>query len=161
MGKYFSTTAISIVLPGFLKGNTTTSDTLGTELFARQIENAEGKIDSMISARYEITAFTAIPPLLRKLTENISVYNVMMKTGYRANDRNEYMDDFKDANETLDRIIKGHANLTYTDGSVVPTLRKQRIISDKKNYPPIFNLDDETNWDISDSQLSDIEAERE
>lgn len=161
MGAYFSTTSISIVLPGFLKSNTTTSDAEGTSIFSRQIENAEGKVNSAIANRYDISAFTAIPPLLRKLTEDIAIYSVVMKTGYRANNRNQYMDDFKMANETLKSLMSGEMNLCYTDGSAVPTKSSSRILSNTKNYPHIFNLDEPEDWAPGSDRDNDIADTRD
>jgi len=162
MGLYVTTTAISLILPGFLKGNTTTSDTEGTNIFARQIENAESKVNAIIASRYDITRFTSgsIPPLLRKLTEDIAVYNVIRLTGYRSDDRNEYLDDYKRAEETLEKIIKGQINLTYTDGSAVPTIATSRFISSTRNYTPITGLDDPINWQRDPDEINDQKSKR-
>jgi len=157
MGLYLSTTAISLILPGYLKGNTSTSDTAGVNIFSRQIANAESKVNSVIGARYDITAFTSgsIPPLLTKLTEDIAVYNVILLSGYRADDRNEYLDDYKNANETLNQIIAGEINLTFTDGSLVSVKSTKRFLSSTKDYTPIAGLDSETSWKRDSDEISD------
>jgi len=157
MGLYLSTTAISLILPGYLKGNTSTSDTAGVNIFSRQIANAESKVNSVIGARYDITAFTSgsIPPLLTKLTEDIAVYNVILLSGYRADDRNEYLDDYKNANETLNQIIAGEINLTFTDGSLVSVKSTKRFLSSTKDYTPITGLDSETSWKRDSDEISD------
>lgn len=165
MGKYFSTSSISIVLPGFLKGDTTTSDTNGVAIFARAIENTEGYIDSVISRRYEVADFTttSIPPLLRMITENLSIYEVLKKTGYRANDRNAFLDDFKNAQDLLEKIAEGEINLAYTDGSLFPISSSEvsRLKSTTEDYHAITNLDDEQDWEVDKDQLDAIETERE
>jgi len=162
MGKYATTTSISQLLPGFLKGNTTTSDTEGTNIFSKHIERAEAKIDSVIASKYDITGFTSgsIPPLLTKLTEDIAVYNVIRATSYRVDDKNEYLDDYAKANESLEKIIKGEINLTYTDGSVVTPISSNRFLSDKSNYTPIFGLDDPQDWKRDDDEIDDQEDAR-
>jgi len=157
MGLYLSTTAISLILPGYLKGNTSTSDTAGVNIFSRQIANAESKVNSVIGARYDIAAFTSgsIPPLLTKLTEDIAVYNVILLSGYRADDRNEYLDDYKNANETLNQIIAGEINLTFTDGSLVSVKSTKRFLSSTKDYTPVTGLDSETSWKRDSDEISD------
>jgi len=161
MGNYVSTTSFSLMLPGFLKGNTTTADTEGTNFMARQVELAEGKVNAVIASRYDITAFSSIPPLLVKLTEDLAIYSILKKSGYRANDRNEYTDDFKYANEIMKSLINGDMSLTYSNGISVPPISSSLILSDTKDYKQIFNLDDETNWEVDSTRATDIAATRE
>ena len=165
MGVYVTTTSIFVMLPGFLKPGigTVTSDTTGVDIFSRQIDNAEAKVNAVVSIKYNITTFssTAIPPLLRKLTEDISIYNVISKTGYRANDRNEYMDDYKAANDTLQQLIEGKIGLTYTDGSSVAILSSKRFLSDKTGFSPIFGLDNQKNWKRDEDEIDDQSNARE
>lgn len=161
MGSYVSTTSFSMMLPGFLKGNTTTSDTEGTAFMSRQVDLAEGKVNAAIASRYDITGFSAIPPLLSKLTEDIAIYNILKKSGYRANNRNEYTDDFRSAEETLKALTDGEMQLTYTNGSMVTSLASSRLLSNTKDYHDIFNLDDETNWDVDSTRLDDISDTRD
>lgn len=160
MGNYVTSTSYSLMLPGFLKGNTTTADAEGTNFITHQVELAEGKVNASIANRYDITAFTSIPPLLSKLTEDIAIYTILKKTGYRADKRNEYMDDFKIAEDTLKSLNKGEMHLTYTDGSAVTALANSRLLSDTLDYQNIMNLDDETNWDLDQTRIDDIGATR-
>lgn len=160
MGNYATKTSIYLMLPGFLKDNTSAStDSFGTLMFDRQILNAESLVNAAVAPNYSISDFTAIPPLLRKLTEDIAIYNVIKATGYRADDRNEYLDDFERAMDMLDSIRKGETKLTYTNGSDIPVL-SNKILCDKSDYTPIFNLDDPTSWEVDPDQLDDIESER-
>lgn len=155
MGKYVTTTSINLILPHFLKGNTTSSDTVGTDIFSRQIDNAESLVNASIVSRYNITGFTstAIPPLLRQITEKLAIYNVMMITGYAADKRNEYTDDYKQAKTTLTEIKEGTTKLTFTDGSVVAGLGSSRYLSDKTGFTPIFGMDDESNWKRDNDEI--------
>lgn len=157
MGVYVTSTSISIILPGYLKSNTATSDTAGVNIFMRQVDNAEAKVNSVIASRYGISGFTttAIPPLIRKLTEDIAVYNVIRNSGYRADSRNEYMDDYTRAMDTLDKLIKGEINLTYTDGSNVAVLSSKRFLSSTKDYTPIFGLDKAESWKRDKDEMDD------
>lgn len=160
MGSYVTSTSYSLILPGFLKSNTTASDAEGTSIFTRQVNNAEGIVNSAISSRYSISGFTAIPPILRKITEDIAVYNIIKSTGFRANDRNEYLDDFKDSMNLLNEIKGGTTKLTYTNGSLVGQLNTSRFLSNKSDYAPITNLDDQQNWKVDSDELDDIDNDR-
>lgn len=162
MGVYVTSTAYYLMLPGFLKDNTSAStDSFGTAMFNRQVLNAESLINASISPYYSIGDFSAIPPLLRKLTEDISIYNIIKATGYRADDRNEYLDDFKSAIDLLDAINKGMTKLTYTDGSVVPVIVSTRFLSDKEGYTPIMGLDDQTAWERDPDEIEAQDKARE
>lgn len=157
MGLYATTTSISLILPGFLKSNTTTSDSEGVNIFNKHITRAEAKVNSAISSRYSVEGFTSgsIPPLLTKLTEDIATYFVIRSTGYRANDRNEYLDDYKDAMETLEGLMKGNVKLTYTDGSAVAVNTTARFKSSTEDYTPIFGLDTQTSWKRDSDEIED------
>ena len=155
MGSYATTTSISKILPGFLKGNTTTSDTAGMNIFSHQFDNAEAKINAAIASRYDISGFTAIPPLLTKLAEDIAVYRVIRSTGYRVDDKNEYLDDYKDAVNTLKQLMDGEAKLAYTDGSTVAVLSTNRFLSSTKDYTPVAGLDDQDQWKRDSDEVDD------
>lgn len=162
MGVYVSSTAYYLMLPGFLKDQTSAStDTYGSAMIDRQVLNAEGLVNASISPYYSIGDFTAVPPLLRKITEDISIYNVIKATGYRSDDRNEYLDDFKSAIDLLDSINKGTTKLTYTDGSLVPVIVSSRFLSDTKGYTPIFGLDDQYKWQRDVNEIADQKAKRD
>jgi hypothetical protein len=86
---------------------------------------------------------------------------VIKATGYRADDRNEYLDDFKSAIDMLNDLKEGKVKLTYTDGSVVPVISSSRFLSDKDGYTPIFGLDDQQDWKRDDNEISDQSAARD
>lgn len=155
MGVYITSTSISLILPGYLKNNTTTSDTAGVNIFMRQVDNAESKVNSVIASRYDITGFTATPPLLTKLTEDIAVYGIIRASNYRADDRNEYMDDYEKAEDTLQKLINGEINLTYTNGSNVGVLSSNRFLSSSKDYTPVFGMDDAEDWKRDEDEVDD------
>lgn len=157
MGLYATTTSISDILPGFLKSNTSTSDTAGVAIFTKQFQNAEAKINAVIASRYDISGFTSgsIPPLLTKLTEDIAVYRVIRSTGYAVDDKNEYLDDYNQANDTLQQLINGEINLTYTDGSSVAVSSSNRFLSSTKEYTPVTGLDDQTKWKRDSDEVDD------
>lgn len=155
MGRYVTSTSYSTIFPNFLKSNTTTSDAVGLAVMNQQTENAEGVIDATISNRYDISGFTSIPPLLRKLTEDIMIGNVVMKTGYAGQDRNVYMDDYNAARIMLQQLVDGQLNLTYTDGSIIAEKSSSIMLSNSENYTAIFGLDTQTSWKRDDDEIDD------
>lgn len=162
MGVYVTSTAYYLMLPGFLKDNTAAStDTNGVLMFDRQVLNAESIVNASISPYYSIADFTAIPPVLRKITEDVAIYNIIKATGYRADDRNEYLDDFKSAMEILGLINDGKNKLTYTDGSIVPVVASTRFLSSTKGYTPITGLDDQRSWKRDENEIDDQSAARD
>ena len=161
MGEYATTTSISELMPFFLSGNTTTSDSAGASIFARMAVKAESVVNAAVSARYSLP-FTTVPPLLRSLAEDIACYFSLRGSYVQdGQNRQEYMDDYKQALETLEKIEKGSIKLTLTDGSAVPTAYASRFSSNTKDYTPIFGLDDETAWGVDADLLSAQEDARE
>ena len=62
MGVYVTTTSIFVMLPGFLKPGigTVTSDTTGVDIFSRQIDNAEAKVNAVVSIKYKLEVLKCI-----------------------------------------------------------------------------------------------------
>ena len=168
MGDYATTTSISNLLPQFLVGNSTSSDTANTAVFSAQIDRAENTVKSMAGARYDISAFrfgtttTNVPPLLRTLSEDMACW-FAIRAGYVQDGgrRQEYLDDYKEAKSTLTDIRDGKQVLLYTDGTEVPTRATARFLSDTDGYSHIFNMDDEESWDVDADLLDDIADERD
>lgn len=155
MGFYQTTTALSELLPGYLAGNTSTSDTAGVSAFSRYIDDAEAEVNSAIAIRYEMP-FSTVPPLLRTLAGHIACY-IAIRNGFSAEGlhRNQYLDDYKDAKAILKELMDGARRLTYTDGSLVPVNTTGRIKSSSETYTPIFGLDEPTSWDRDPDEVED------
>lgn len=161
MGSYATTTSISNLIPFFLKGNTTTSDTTGVALFSAQVDRAEGEVNSFLSARFAMP-FSTVPPLVRSLTEDIACYYTIRAAYTHDGElQNKFLDDFKSAFVTLESIRDGKTNLAYTDGSLVPSRSSDRYLSNTNDYSPTFNLDSARKWKVSQNRLDDIEDERD
>lgn len=161
MGSYATTTSISNLIPFFLKGNTTTSDTTGVALFSAQVDRAEGEVNSFLSARFAMP-FSTVPPLVRSLTEDIACYYTIRAAYTHDGElQNKFLDDFKSAFETLQSIRDGKTNLAYTDGSLVPSRSSDRYLSNTNDYSPTFNLDSARKWKVSGNRLDDIKDERD
>ena len=159
MGTYATTTSISELLPNFLRGNTTTSDTAGVNLFSRHIDRAEGVVNSHIRARYSLP-FTTIPPIIRTLSEDISCWYAA-RAAYAQDSqlRQEYLDAFQGAMETLKEIREGDLKLAITDGTAVAPLSSNRMLVNTEGYQSTFDMDDPKSWEI-DPDYIDTEINR-
>lgn len=166
MGRYATTTSISLLLPNWLSGNTTTSDTYGTAIWDQASVDAEGEVNSSLVARYDPSSWTttgtpAIPPLVIKLTQDLAcLYAVRAAITQDAQVKNMDLDKWERAHQTLAEIQSGDKKLAYTDGSLVPSRSGQRISSSTQNYAHIFGVDDEKRWGVDSQQIDDLESER-
>lgn len=160
MGTYATTTSIPYLLVNFLKGNSTTGDAFGSTLCSHHINNAEAIVNSHLAVRYSMP-FSPIPPDVRRLSEQIACYNIIKSSTYQdVKQKNPYLDDFKSAFEQLKMYSEGTIPLTYTDGSLVPTLSNNILLSSSDGYTPIFGRDDARNWERDDNEIEDTEASR-
>lgn len=156
MGTYATTTSISELIPQFLSGNTTTSDTAGTNIFSRHIDRAEGVVNSYVATRYSLpfNTTTSIPPLLRTLSEDMACY-FAIRGAYTQDGQNtnQYFPEYRKAMETLEAIKNGQIQLAYTDGSLVSPVSSSRFLSSTENYTPIIGLDDPELWKRDNDEI--------
>ena len=165
MGLYATTSSISELLPNFLRGNTTTSDTAGVNLFSRHIDRAEGVVNSYIRARYSLPFITAttttnVPPIIRTLTEDITCwYTARASYAQDSQLRQEYLDTFKGAMETLGEIRDGELKLAQTAGTAATVLSANRMLSSTEGYQSTFDMDKPSAWEVDPDYL-DTEVNR-
>ena len=166
MGDYATTSSISELVPGYLVGNTSTSDTAGVAVFSRHIDRAEGMVKSFASARYDVSAFrvgtttTNVPPMLRTLAEDIASWYAIRGSYVQDGGRKqEYLSSFEIAADTLKDLRDGKIKLAYTDGSEVPP-RSARFLSSTDGYTPVFGLDAPESWAVDEDQLDDMSSAR-
>lgn len=162
MGAYLSTTALSLLLPGYFTGNTTTSDAEGTLIAQHHIERAEAKINAALALRYTVPfGATAVPPIVRAITEDFTAYNLLKATGFRQGQLNEYIDEYyKDSSEILKKLSAGEMPLTATDGSLVAVKSTSRYLSSSENYEMTFNIDKPENWSENTTEQEDVSDTR-
>lgn len=163
MGTYATTTSISELMPGYLIGNTTTSDTPGVNLFSRHIDRAEGIVNAYIGTRYNIVAMTTTnyPPIMRTLSEDIACWYAARAAYVQdGGKKQEYLDKFEMAMDTLKDIRDGETGLTYTNGAEVPPKSSSRFLTDT-DYTPVFGLDDPESWKVDEDQIDDLENARD
>jgi phage gp36-like protein len=160
MGSYATTTSIGEILPGFLKGNTTTMDNPGALIFSRYINDAEAEINAAVAGKYSMP-FATVPPLLRSLAGNLAA-GYAIRNGFSVDSlrRNQYLDDYKRSFELLEKLASGDMKLTMTDGSLAPVNATGRFLSSTENYTPIFGLDDPDQWTRDEDEINDQEDAR-
>jgi phage gp36-like protein len=160
MGTYATTTSIPYLLVNFLKGNNTTTDTFGATLCAHHINNAEGAVNSHLGIRYQMP-FSPVPPDVRRMAEQIACYNIIKSSTYQdVKAKNPYLDEFRGVFDQLKMYVNGELALTYTDGSLVPTLANNAVLSNTEGYTPIFARDEATKWDRDQNEIDDTEDSR-
>ena len=160
MGLYATTTSLSELLPFFLSGNTTTSDTAGTNIFSRAIDRAESIVNSCVISRYSLP-FTTVPPLVRTLTEDIASYFTVRASYIKDGElRQEYLDDFLEAKENLKQLKDGTAKLTLTDGSLLPALTTSKFLSSSEGHGQIFGVDSATAWKVDADKIEELKDSR-
>lgn len=160
MGLYATTTSISLILPGFLRDNTTTTDAEGTRQFSKHIDRAEGVVNGYVGQRYSLP-FSTVPPLIRAITEDIAVYYAIRGAlNQDGKVKNVYLDDYKLAMTTLEKISEGDLALFDTAGSALAELSEHQFLSSTEGYDPIFGNDDPPSWQRDADEIADTEARR-
>lgn len=161
MGTFATTTSINTILVRFLKGNTTSSDSFGKDLFSAHITRAEAFVKASIASKYSLP-FTVIPPEITRITEDIACYYVIRSSNYQnPKEKNSYLEEFKTAFDDLKAIAEGSRKLTDTSGSEIGTRTTSMFQSNTENYTPIFGKDDPTQWQRDDDEIVDQEALRD
>lgn len=165
-GSYATVTSVSLLLPKFLNGDTTTVDPSGAAVFGKHIQRAEALINSIVGQRYELTFIvgtttTNVPPILRSLAEDIACYYAMRGTlNQDGKNMNPYLSDYKSAIDTLKLIGSGDMVLVDTSGSQLSPLSTTRFQSSTKDYSQIFDVDSTTAWRVPPNRDEDLAAER-
>ena len=166
MGRYATSTSISVLMPFFLSGNTTTSDATGTDVWSATADRVEGEVNSVLVPRYDPSTWTstgspAIPPLVRKLTEDLTcLYSIRAAMVQDSQIKNPNIAEWERARETLGLIRTGSLKLAYTDGSLVPTRSAGKVLSSSEGYAPTFEMDDEANWKVDQDRLDAVDSDR-
>lgn len=167
MGRYVTTTSIPVLMPGFLVGNTPTSDTAGVDLFSSAADFAEGWVNSVLVNRWDPSAWTTtgnpgIPPSVRMIAANIAIYESLRRSGVQdAQIQNRHLLSYENAVQALNDLKEKRIGLAYTDGSLVPTRSAQAYLSSTEGYTPIFGLDDPEDWKRDTDEIDDQSDARE
>lgn len=169
MGLYATTTSITNLVPFFLTGNTSASDTAGVNQFSAQIDRAESLVMAAASNFYDVASFTAtsasgsnVPPLLRTLSEDMALGGLLLGSYVQdGQNKQTYLDNYTRATQWLELLRKGELPLAFTNGTLVGKRTTGRMLSNTEDYDPIFDQDDEKQWKVDDDRLDDLEEARD
>ena len=160
MGLYATTSSIPQLIPFFLSGNDISSDTAGVILFSKHIDRAESRVNACLVARYSLP-FTTVPPLVRTLTEDVASYYTVRASYIKDGQlKQEYLDDFLKAEDTLIQIKNGEVKLALTDGSLLPALTISKFLSSSEGQGQIFGVDSATAWKVDADKIDELKDSR-
>lgn len=161
MGTYATTTSIALLLPNFLRDNTTTTDAEGKNIFSKHIDRAESVVNAKVAQRY-VLPFSVVPPLIRTVTEDIATYFSIRGTlNQDGKVKNVYLEDYEKAMSMLDEVVSGAITLVDTQGAALDTLGANRFRSSTIDRSTIFGLDDAQNWQRDKDEIEETEASRQ
>lgn len=161
MGIYATTTTLALLLPNFLRDNTTTTDREGTSIFGLHIDRAESLVNARVAQRYGLP-FAVVPPLIRTVTQDIATWMAIRGTlNQDGKVKNVYLDSYEKAMEILEEIVDGSITLVDTNGSVLDSIAEDRFVSSTENRSPIFGLDDAVNWQRDADEIEETQASRD
>lgn len=122
------------------------------------ITKSDSIIDSMISSLYSLP-LDSTPDVLISISTDLASYFIFRKN--YSHDRIEKMENsliydfYNKAMSLLKKISSGEISL----GSDFP--QEPIAVSNTGDYPPTFNVDDETKVAVSEKRLADVNAERD
>ena len=123
------------------------------ELLAKAIIKAEAEIRAAFSSDLlaALDALGTTPAIIKSLAEDIASYFVMrgLYSG-RSPSINEWIDKYKEAKDTLEKIAAG---ILQIEGI---TLKVGTIQSSTKDYKRTFDERDETNWETDPDKIEDL-----
>ena len=167
MGRYVTATSISVIMPGFLVGNTTTSDTAGVDVFSNAADMAEGELNALLVVDYDPSSWTTtgnpgIPPMVRAAAQDLTCYRALRASGAQdAQLKNLHLETYKPVLEFLQNLRDGKIALAFTDGSLVGKRTAQTYQSSTEGYTEIFGLDTDTAWKRDANESDDQSAARD
>jgi phage gp36-like protein len=114
-------------------------DAVNTDTVDAAITDADAEIDGYCGRRYPVP-MDPVPPILRKFSVDIAIYNLYQRRQGAPDDREK---DYKNAIRFLENIAKGLVSLGSTDPDGVPAAtNKPTIVSATK----IFSRDKMAGW---------------
>lgn len=144
-----------------MNGDTTTSDSTLSTVFASFIDKGETHFNAIASKRYRLP-FTTVPPLAREMSFDLAAYWTIRAFSTRDwPNRNELLDDYKMVFDDLKMLEKGDIKLALTDGSIIAEAVTSLISSNREGQDPIFDMDEPTAWAVDQDRLDTLETARE
>jgi len=149
-------TSILPLLPGLPQTNTVAGYSATVSRIASHITRAEAYVNAKISSRYDVSSFTstAVPPILKTLTEDISSYYTL-RSVYTGDNQNvsEWVETFSEALEMLDAIRDGKMDLIDSDGSLIGASTSTFVVeSTTEDLTPSFDESDPIDWEVDENK---------
>lgn len=165
---YSTNTTILILLPGLPQTTSSTPQyTATTAVIDQHIVRADNIINGKIVKRYEVKNFsTAVPPLLKNLSEDITCYYTFRSLWSQDNqNKNDWVDKFQDAIAVLDEIRDGKIDLVDSSGNLITEKSEDEstaalVDSNTKSQNPFFNIDSELDWSFDSDAVESVRDER-
>ena len=158
MGTYISITATMGLMPELPQTITVSDYTSTAALVGVHIDRAEAVVNSYCSGRYDVPFVAgSVPPTIKTLSEDITCYYVMRSLYSGSRDMVDYMNSYRSAIDQLKLIQKGEINLVAIGGGLVTETTIESndgLISNTKSFRPIFNLDDDTSWQVDSDRIA-------
>jgi len=122
------------------------------------IEKADDIIDSKLAFKYDVP-FTTIPPVITIISAHMAAYFALRTIKLKSTESEEkYVNQIKKfATDLLNEIIEGKVVLIDSSGNEIGTNSSYGFRSSTSNYSPIFNLDDEINWEVDSNRIGDLD----
>jgi len=124
-----------------------------SELLAKAIIKGDAEVRSAFSSDLlaALDALETTPAIIKSLAEDIASYYVMrgLYSG-KMPSTNEWIDRYKEAKDTLEKIAAGTLQIEGI------TLKVGAIQSSTKDYKKTFDERDETNWKTDSDKLEDL-----
>jgi len=125
-----------------------------SSLLAKAIVKADAEIRAAFSSDLlaALDALETTPAIIKSLTEDIASYYVMrgLYSG-KIPSTNEWINRYKEAKETLEKIAAGTLQIENIEVDV------GAIQSSTKDYKRTFDERDETNWKTDPNKLEDLD----
>jgi len=157
MANIYATTSSIITTTPWLKDNTATA-----AVITERITEAQGIIDGKLARRYSVPfSATAVPPAIRSICR--SMVRGMTVESYATYERHidNALLEYQRGLDQLQQYQDREADLINTAGSLISEKRSDIFWSSTEDYENIVDLDDESNWAMTEDQADDIEDKRD
>lgn len=162
---YSSLTAVLTIVPGLPQTTSATQYSTTSKIVGAHISRADALINGMIAKRYGVP-LTPTPPLLSKLSEDITAYYTY-RSSYTQDNHNklEYFEELKeDAFAELKLIREGEVDLVDTLGGLLPERSTEPantlVDSTDTDFAPFFDIDDPLTWKFDPDALDEVKSRR-
>lgn len=157
MTTYSTEASIRIMLPG-LRDNSTTTD-----IISQYNSRVAGKIDAYVFNRYDPIGWTSsasTPQLIQQISDALVAKNTM-KSLFTSDgqNRNDWVGTLaEEALEDLEKIRKGELPLTLNGAEA--SGRTVEIDATRKEFTPVFDMDNDLSDVVDPDLLDDINNDR-